>query len=639
MGGEELRFTGNWFIDAGILGFVNLMEEVYGWDLEELQKRIKEEPEKVYYGYFPLAYFYNLSAKSDENRNTLLEAMKEVEGFKGDKHKLLELVWWRYITRLFKDKWVRSKLEKMRKRDIINNQGKIRDPYSDSKYVKLLEKREHLIKAALLMETKDPNSSENIKCEVLVKRIIGKRGELIEKKGAGDIEHKLSLEDFEKLIKNSHEKSKLWEELPKECKNKINKAIEVHYELEQYLRERWRHIASNSVLGDNTKESKKLSKFFRLPIDSSFYHNYLFFNQSKGIKEQFNAFKNILDGKVRKISKDLSKFLPSDNEFPNILYTTFDISQLQEQIPNLLAYLICVDVGMIDVNYHNAGKILFYSPDLEFCYETNRKLREWTKSLRESNNSRFIFKVTWWAIIDMMTEKKSSYSLENMYLIQLYRDEKGRIINNQAFAKVEYIGIPKLHASILLDDQIREALNTSLSVNGSNIWLLGRFLRQKPLYPLILKHVRNGIKDSGPIRWRASLYALAIDAKLRSIGRDSGLFGNFFFERPARAVAGVKEYYHDMNQNAWNVRKAIGDKNIIYPLFSAVRRHHRNAFVNILLKTLLQANNKESASRVNSYIFRRILTNDESWEDFALALVVGLAGGGADVGSSEESEE
>ena len=27
---NKLEFTGNWFIDAGILGFVNLMEEVYG---------------------------------------------------------------------------------------------------------------------------------------------------------------------------------------------------------------------------------------------------------------------------------------------------------------------------------------------------------------------------------------------------------------------------------------------------------------------------------------------------------------------------------------------------------------------------------------------------------------------------------
>ena len=26
----QLKFTGNWFVDAGILGFINLMEEVYG---------------------------------------------------------------------------------------------------------------------------------------------------------------------------------------------------------------------------------------------------------------------------------------------------------------------------------------------------------------------------------------------------------------------------------------------------------------------------------------------------------------------------------------------------------------------------------------------------------------------------------
>lgn len=51
---QELHFTGNWFIDAGILGFVNLMEEVYGWELEELQKRIKYHPKEVYYGSSPI---------------------------------------------------------------------------------------------------------------------------------------------------------------------------------------------------------------------------------------------------------------------------------------------------------------------------------------------------------------------------------------------------------------------------------------------------------------------------------------------------------------------------------------------------------------------------------------------------------
>ena len=55
---NELQFTGNWFIDAGILGFVNLMEEVYGWDLEELQVRIKKNTKLVYYWYFPIAFVY-----------------------------------------------------------------------------------------------------------------------------------------------------------------------------------------------------------------------------------------------------------------------------------------------------------------------------------------------------------------------------------------------------------------------------------------------------------------------------------------------------------------------------------------------------------------------------------------------------
>ena len=58
---NKLEFTGNWFIDAGILGFVNLMEEVYGWDLGELQKRIDENEELVYYGYFPFAYLFYYS--------------------------------------------------------------------------------------------------------------------------------------------------------------------------------------------------------------------------------------------------------------------------------------------------------------------------------------------------------------------------------------------------------------------------------------------------------------------------------------------------------------------------------------------------------------------------------------------------
>lgn len=50
-----LKFTGSWFIDAGILGFVNLMEEVYGWELEKL---LKKDTKLLYYWYFPIAFVY-----------------------------------------------------------------------------------------------------------------------------------------------------------------------------------------------------------------------------------------------------------------------------------------------------------------------------------------------------------------------------------------------------------------------------------------------------------------------------------------------------------------------------------------------------------------------------------------------------
>ncbi len=55
---EPLEFTGNWFIDAGILGFVNLMEEVYGWDLETLQNEIQKEPKQKIEIRFTYAFWY-----------------------------------------------------------------------------------------------------------------------------------------------------------------------------------------------------------------------------------------------------------------------------------------------------------------------------------------------------------------------------------------------------------------------------------------------------------------------------------------------------------------------------------------------------------------------------------------------------
>ena len=227
-------------------------------------------------------------------------------------------------------------------------------------------------------------------------------------------------------------------------------------------------------------------------------------------------------------------------------------------------------------------------------------------------------------------ETKARFSLENLYLVEFEN------IENQKLKGVEYIGIPKLHASIILDDEIREAINTSLRLNDSNIWLLGEFINQKPLYPLILKHIWNGITENNFINWKASLYALAIDAKLRSESSTS-LFGDSFFKHAPRAAVEVKDFYHEMTRVTMALKglsQEISGKNLVYPLLSALRKHNRNAFVNILLKALLQSKDKASVSAINSYLFRHVLTNDESWEDFALALIIGLAGGGGNASSA-----
>ena len=91
---QELRFTGNWFIDAGILGFVNLMEEVYGWDLEFLNEKLKENPERVFCCYFPLAYlFYHSKVRGayNEIQNIRKQIRKNQEKIEKKEQELIQI--------------------------------------------------------------------------------------------------------------------------------------------------------------------------------------------------------------------------------------------------------------------------------------------------------------------------------------------------------------------------------------------------------------------------------------------------------------------------------------------------------------------------------------------------------------------
>ncbi|EEB73346.1 hypothetical protein [Thermococcus sp. AM4] len=635
MEGEELRFTGNWFIDAGILGFVNLMEEVYGWDLEELQRRIKNEPEKVYYGYFPLAYFYNLASEHDKSvdKSVIAVATEEIENFQGDKHKLLELVWWKFITGIFKDKWIKNKLKQMHKKDVLDRNGNPKPAFNDETYLGYIETREKL----LVEVACDKDCQNALKSALKLRKVPCENNT-----------HKLELEQIEQL-KNPE----LLEALPEKCSKKLQYALEVHANLREYLMSQWfalREIPYGSVA---LNELKQKSRYFRIPIDSGFYKNFMFFNNSRRIFEQLEDFRNIIEGNVQyteylqKIDKTLSKFLPSDSEFPNVHYTPIKVEPLLRQVPHLFIYLL---------NFLNAftfvsgvGNVFFYGSTLEFTYHVNKRLKVLVAQTKEKQS---MFRITWQAVIDAVIEEKAQWSLENMYLINFAG------INQQNLVDVEYIGIPKLHASIILDDQIREALNTQIPIDildksknkpkdklkwsdFKKAWLLELFISRRPMFPVVLRHSKFYLSIGKKPLLTSSLYALAVDAKLKS-EENPALFSQAFFDRPKRAVVEVKDFYRDMNSVAVVIRELspeIGGRNLIYTLFSALRKHNRNAFVNTLLKALLQVKSKEKVAVINSYLFRRVLNNDSSWEDFALALIVGLVGGGGDGGSGQESVE
>jgi len=414
MVGEDFRFTGNWFIDAGILGFVNLMEEVYGWDLEELQRRIWKEPEKVYYGYFPLAYFYKLSGC--KNRNLIKKALQTIEQSREHGRRLLEKIWWKFIIEAFKDKWLTLKLGKMHEKELLDEKGKLKPEYNDDKYREFIRRREDAL-----------NRLE--KCKGYIQPILRKRKKLFERG-----KHRFTLEDLESLknaISQCHEKSD-------DCLRLIEEALKIHKELREYLERLWMSVrVSCDVPTDK-------SRFFRIPVDNSFYKNYLFFNYSRGILEQLEDTWSLIEGNAEyseylsKIDKTLSKFLPSDSEFSNILYTPLRVTPLLEQLPHLFIYLL---------NFPNAftfvpsvGYIFFYGGHLEFTYYVNKKLKTFVEQASKSDNKNInLFKITWQAVIDILVKYKSKWTLENMYLIQ-YRG-----IKQQDLIGVEYIGISKFH--------------------------------------------------------------------------------------------------------------------------------------------------------------------------------------------------
>jgi len=529
---SNLGFTGNWFIDAGILGFVNLMEEVYGWNLNKIinYNFRKEEFYRAYFTYYI--------------KKTSLNWLKNQE----------------------------------LKKDIDNDIKK--EFYEVRK--KLIDEIETLIFPS---DKKDP---ESIRIGII------------------HLNNEIKNKIFQKFEKFSSCLKKVFSNNKKTILQKINEIGILSYE--------------------------------------PFFHNLNFINPGKNKKgAEENILKSFEDMIFRykikdeltknAIDKTISKFLFSEKEFLNISYCKIPtINDLDKIIKNVIFYLLCFPISFVRISDRN---IFFYTNNLEASYTINKKIKLLIERLREKNINVNLLKITWSAIVDYIVESKASFSLENMYLV-----EYGSI-QQQEIKNVEYIGIPKLQASVLLDDYLREILNTSLQIQGKNFrgekncWLLEEFIKGKPLYPLALQHVK--LKLTGDLQQinYSIFYALLIDAvilefKERQKQKETfSLFSESFFQANYREILKKvkmefrKLYYHSLSETKRLIPDDDTRKRLGYLLLDSLYGNDKARFLNILLKSV-----NSSKENINpeflDLIFEKIVNNDKIWQRHTLFLIAGM---------------
>lgn len=106
----------------------------------------------------------------------------------------------------------------------------------------------------------------------------------------------------------------------------------------------------------------------------------------------------------------------------------------------------------------------------------------------------------------------------------------------------------------------------------------------------MLKHVSYCLREKNErnIQKKTSLYALAIDAKIKE-NNEIDLFSNRFLEGFRSLVNEIKDCYSIINSCAINISQLFDSeeerRQVCYSLISALKKKNRIAFANILLKS------------------------------------------------------
>ncbi|MEM1536057.1 MAG: hypothetical protein QXQ82_02640 [Candidatus Pacearchaeota archaeon] len=576
----KLEFTGNWFIDAGILGFVNLMEEVYGWDLEELQGLLEKNQEEVYYKWFIFGYlFYHSKVRA---------YYKDIQEIR---------------KKIFGEGGINQQIEKLAE-EIRELEGEISKEIGGKEKEKIQKKLEKKKKKLVNLE-------ENKKNKVL------------------EIERKEN-------------------ELKKEKEKFLNVITKIN--VEDILENGKKHQDLNKVFSD-----------FRLnlpPIARNFY----IFNSSKIRNNWFLAFKYLyylckkkdenlkrLKGKnlTYEIYPDstINPFLFSEDEFSNIGYTK---PLSVNEISNALKLQIPIYVSLLSFEHafedyyerETIRNIFFYIAVLPVCYSINKRMRIKKEIATRQNRPQTILRLTISSIFDELVEKRVEFSLENMYIIEYKNIERQKLIN------VEYISIPKLQASIILDDVIRYNLNKQIQYriikdrdkrDKQYCWLIEEFIKGKPLYPIILNHITLVLNEETSLKWNFCFYSLIIEAnilkfKKESEGKNKNIFSENYFDNYKSLINQIKKDIKNTSFNASLINQISKNddtkKRIARELFNAIKKKNKNMFLNILLKNMNEKKELCANKNLNEWIFNKIIkNNNESFIMYGSILIMNLLRG------------
>lgn len=637
-------FTGNWFIDANIYGFYRCIKEsgiedvlrkedsgsgtAYYFDCDgketilikyskEANLTIEYHP-IIVYGIYPFYYAY-------KHLNVKIKKLIQIpfsEIF-DQKHKYIDIL---------------KLLEEPRDKQFNKAMEKIKELREERETItSVLNNMENKENVELQIKKISENKLYNLEDETIKKKLSKNITDETESKILGDIHNlKKGITDKINLEQNNVDEyetklipfiDKLFDDtLKKFNENKYKKTLITHLEKQKEK--------------TNLKDSKKYSK--KLETDDikknsgfsemAFYTNYSFFKQikNKDCMETFeDGFKSHLgfqtDGQIHEklFSKTGNKYMFSNQKFayqnfakPTIPNTTIVDSEDRSIFPELFC-LINFPGAFSKIKRRNK---FFYSPDKEFTFKVNDKIKQSLTDMKTDTLQTKIFDLISSSFLELKT--KSWFSLNQMYIV-----EYGSIYN-QELLNVDFIGFPKHASTILSNPKILKALNRyeviKLKENKKRWhYLLQEFVVRKSLTELYLKKFRIERKLN---IFNPNIIHLALDA-LTFEHRNHRVYSQY-------TLSGEQDKFsyilRDMNLTKNMFKRCFRNHKekakFMRYLAALVSSKQLSDFKYALTKEFMGLITKEKdKERYSKYISK--LNQNTCWEAYAAVAISGINGG------------